>query len=97
MSIYATVGNNESAFFSSLQGWKDVTTWTEGLDVDQFGDVVHLSEHGFVNNAGTLSEQLQAAMKSDPPPKEVGATVLELIELLENESGEVIVNSGMEE
>lgn len=97
MSIYATIDDNDPEFFSSNNGWKDVSEWADSLNVDQFGDVVHLTEHGYVDDAGKLQLQLQSAVKQSPPPPEVGATVLELIELLDGESGEVIVTSGMEE
>jgi hypothetical protein len=97
MSIYATVGESEPAFFSSSQGWRDVTAWADALDAIQFDEVVHMVEHGFTNDAGKLSEQLQAAVAVSPPPVDVSDTIGELIELLRGESGEVIIDSGLEE
>jgi hypothetical protein len=95
MSIYATVGTNEPAFFSSNQGWKELSEWAAGLDADMFGDVTHVTEHGFTNDAVTLSQQLESAMVDDPPSDDVRATVDELVDLLVGESGEVIITSGM--
>ena len=97
MSIYATVGETEPVFFSSNQGWKELTEWADGLSDETYSDVVHVAEHGFTNNSGDLSSQLVAAMVDDPPPDDVRATVDELIELLSGESGEVIISSGIEE
>lgn len=96
MSIYATVGESEPVFFSSNQGWNELTEWADDLDEEIYGEVVHVAEHGFTNNGGDLSEQLVAAMVDDPPSDDVRATVDELIELLAGESGEVIISSGME-
>jgi len=97
MSIYATIGENESAFFASTQGWRDVTEWADGLDEDQFEDVVHLVEHGYTDSAQRLSEQLQGAIVANAPSPDVSATLAELIDLLADESGEVIIDSGMDE
>lgn len=97
MSIYATIGDNAPAFFSSLQGWKEVTAWAEKLDEVQFEEFVHLTEHGFTNDVIAMATQLTAAMQATPPSAEVSATLSELLELVAGESGELIVNSGIEE
>ena len=97
MSIYATVGENEPVFFSSNQGWKELTEWADGLDEETYSEVVHVAEHGFTNDLVSLSSQLTAAMVDDPPDDDVRATVEELVDLLAGESGEVIINSGIEE
>lgn len=97
MSIYATIGDNEPAFFSSLQGWKEVSEWADQIDDDKYEDVVHLTEHGFTNDMQAMAGQLIEAMSEHPPSVEVSKTLLELLELVEGETGELIVNSGVEE
>lgn len=96
MSIYATIGEQEPAFFASLQGWKELTDWVDGLDADMYGEVAHVAEHGFVNDLVALSEQLRNAVVDDPPSEDVTATINELIDVLEGESGELIISSGIE-
>jgi hypothetical protein len=96
VSIYATVSDSEPAFFSSVVGWSNVIKWGENLDVSQFESVVHLVEHGFFPNAAELSSQLKQAIQASPPQVSVSKTLIELLELLEGESGEVIIDSGAE-
>lgn len=96
MSIYATIGEQEPAFFASLQGWKELTGWADGIDADKYAEVVHVAEHGFVNNIAALSEQLRNAVVDDPPSEDVTATINELLDVLEGESGELIISSGIE-
>lgn len=95
MSIYSIINGSEPAFFSSLQGWKDVTTWTESLDHSVFEEIVHLTEHGFSNDIKALVVELRKAIKKSTPSESVQSTISELIDLLSGESGEVIINSGM--
>lgn len=97
MSIYATIGDNEPAFFSSLQGWKEVAEWADQIDDDKYEDVVHLTEHGFTNDMEVMAGQLVEAMSESPPLEEVAKTLLELLDLVQGEAGELIVNSGIEE
>lgn len=96
MSIYATVAESEPVFFSSNTGWLDVSEWIDGLDEKQFPAVVHLADHGFTDNAAELAEQLQLALSEHSPTSEVAATISELLDLLAGESGEVIIDSGIE-
>ena len=96
MSIYATVNDNEPAFFSSTQGWKDVAEWADDLTEEQFEELIHLVEHGYSEELETVAVQIAEAVQENPPSEEVGKTLIELLELLEGETGEVIINSGME-
>lgn len=96
MSIYATIDDNEPDFFSSTQGWKDVADWADDLDEDKFEELVHLVEHGYSEELETVAAQIAEAIQENAPSEEVGKTLLELLELLSGETGEVVINNGME-
>lgn len=95
MSIYAVLNDYEPTFFSSNQGWSDVIAWTEDLDVETFPEVVHVAEHGYTEKLPELQSQLKAAIAAQPPEETVAATLAELIELLVDESGVLLINDGL--
>jgi hypothetical protein len=96
MSIYASINGNDSEFFSSNLGWQNVTEWASELDVEKFEDLIHLVEHGYTDDAQKLLEQIRLAIDEDKPDKKIHATLFELLRLLDGETGEVIIDSGIE-
>ena len=97
MSIYAIIDDNEPEFFASVGGWDDVLSWVDALDETEFETLVHLSEHGFVNEIQPLVRDITKAQSTSPPPPDVAATLQELLGLLENESGALVISDGMQD
>lgn len=95
MSIYATINESEPEFFSSNDGWSDVIAWSESLDSEEFEPVIQLCEHGICEGIDELRSKLQSAIANHPPVDTVAKTLAELLDLLDGESGFVLVSNGM--
>lgn len=90
--MYADFGNGSPTEISSNQGWSQFGDWADDLDAAEFGEIVHLWEHGWAQNIKTLSEQLAKAIEGESTDGDVKTIVQWLIELLEGESVIVITD-----
>lgn len=89
MSIYAGFGKGPPTILASNTGWSQFGDWVDGLDVDEFSEVVHLWEHGWSQEGKTLSAQLSKAIESNQPDGDVKPIAENLVSLVAGE--EVIV------
>lgn len=90
MSIYANLDTDEQVQFASNKGWSDVIAWVDGLDKDDFGELIHLADHGWSQEIEALREQLEKALKASPE-KSVATTARALLDAIE--TGDVVIIS----
>jgi hypothetical protein len=96
MSVYLSLDGGEPIMLASNKGWGDVGRWADGLDVDAYGEVVHLTENAWSQELPKLEKQLRAAVKASKPKPTVKSTLADLLSLLANRgSAEVVtINNG---
>lgn len=92
MSMYADFGSGAPTEVSSNQGWSQFGDWVGGLDVDDFGEVVHLWEYGWSQEIETLTQQLTSAIAEQSPDDDVVSVAQGLLELLAGEDVVVITD-----
>lgn len=95
MSIYAVINENEPEMFASVVGWSDIVAWAESLDAEQFPNVVHLTEHGYTEQIPQLIQEIESAIDIVAPSESVASSLNELVGLLQDESGVLLINDGM--
>ena len=97
MSVYLSFDGDEPTMLASNTGWADVSRWIDDLNAQQFGEVVHLAEHGWSQQLDKLESQLQSAVKASKPESTVSSTLADLLSLLAHrETAEVAtINDGM--
>lgn len=79
MSIYLQFGEEQEQVASN-KGWSDFGTWADALDHKQYPRVVHLWEHGWIEDVGALTQELTAAQtKAAPSDDTVAATLAGII------------------
>lgn len=93
MSIYAQAEENQSQIASN-SGWSEFGNWTDGLDVNRYGAIVALWEHGIWEDLATLNKQLRMAQQSEPPSEDVQKIIDEIIEFIEGEEF-ILITNGM--
>jgi hypothetical protein len=83
---------------ATIGGWGQFTRWTDTIDPDEHGEVVHLAEYGWSQNLPELQEQLQAAAGGGEVPPAVHATALHLLRELKASGAEAcVVSDGIED
>lgn len=82
MSYYLDFDGEQVAQIASNTGWGDFCRWTEGLDADDYAEVVHLAAYSWCQNLDDLSAQLAAAADAKPPEDTVASTVQMILETL---------------
>lgn len=95
MSVYLSFDSSEPTMLASNTGWGDVVKWADGLDAQEFGEVVHLAEHGWCQQLDKLEAQLRKAATARKPTATVSSTLADLLSLLEHSEAEVAtINDG---
>ncbi len=84
MSIYAVFDDDaDGDQIATVAGWGDCTRWIEGLSADDFPQLAHLSEYGWSQELGDLSDEIVAALKDSPPEdddtRDVAQTLLDAL------------------
>jgi hypothetical protein len=88
MSLYAQFDDGTQEFLSSNRGWSEFGEWADGLDTDEYPQVVHLREYGWCQQLAGLKYQLHAALKWRRPANDrVAATAGTLLAILSNRTG----------
>jgi hypothetical protein len=83
MSIYATFDDDlDDDEIASNDGWSQFLDWVDGLDLQTYGEVVHLAEHGWCQDLPTLETQLAQALAQSPPEPETRTVAEGLLALV---------------
>ena len=69
MSVYAALDTDLDGGeqVGTNTGWGDFGRWVDGLDAGDYGQVVHLREHGWSQKLADLESQLADALSESPP------------------------------
>ena len=99
MSVYAQFGEDgpQDQMASNL-GWAEFTGWVDGLDYEDYAELVHLCDHGWCQRLGELEAELKAvAANAAPGDPNVGKTLAALAECVNNRGKEEVfcVTDGM--
>ena len=95
MSRYASFDDGSQQQIATNSGWGSFIQWSDGLEVEQFPELIHLAEHGWSQNLGKVVEELRKAKSSEDADTE--HVVKGLIELLSGRDGAMVVTDGTED
>lgn len=92
MSYSVQIGESGFEQLASNAGYADFAKWVESLDHKQYGQLVHLYEHGWCQDISTLEKQLADAVKSHKPSSaSVISTIEGFQEILEGRDANAVV------
>lgn len=70
---------------ATLAGWGDFCRYVDTLPADDFGQLVHLVEHGWCQQLAALTVEIERALAQVPPAApDVAKTARGLLALLQN-------------
>lgn len=97
MSVYAQIDGGEQRQIASNTGWGDACRWIDTLDVDEAGELIHLREHGWTDEASIAAEQLHRELDIGEVAPDVAAVCADLLIVLESAAaGDVVcITDGM--
>jgi hypothetical protein len=73
---------------ASIHGWMEFCDWAYTLDLDDYGEIVYLTEHLYSGELSVLRKQLKAILKKDPPKRDLSVLVRRLITASKQLGGE---------
>lgn len=93
MSRSLCIDKSEPIEFCSNMGWTGVINWVNDLDPETYPGICHFADHGYHMNAESLHEELEKALKDNPPSfKDTLVTCQELMKLLDDSEEDTFVS-----
>jgi hypothetical protein len=95
VGVYVSFGEeSEPTTLASNNGWSEFGDWVDELDVKEYGELIHLYDHGWSQHAGEIARQLRKAVEGELSSDSVKSTANDLLSLLKDvPSDEVITIS----
>ncbi len=98
MTITATFGDGREIEFVNNRGWGDFVRWSEKLSVDKYDAIMHLAEHGYVDDPRGLRRQLLLVLKSRKIAASIQTTIRRLAKFLRQAADDddlIMITDGM--
>lgn len=95
MSYFLQVGIAEPAQIASNQGYGFWGDWAESLDEKQFGQIIHLYDHGWCQEPAQLKQQLADAVEAKGPDADTLDVIRSILDLLDGPAEVVTITNGI--
>lgn len=92
MSYSIQIGAEGFEQIASNAGYAAFGDWVESLDLEKYGELIHLYEWGWSQNLDDLQSQIVAAENDDAPDEEsVSETLAGIVEIIESRPEDAVV------
>lgn len=94
MSLCLTIDESVPTEIATNTGWGDFCRWCDSLDEGDYGNLIHLADHGWTEPLVDLKSELTAALEGDDIDADVASVGRTINDLLEDESDDAVVCVG---
>lgn len=99
MSLYAALDTDTDGGtqVATNTGWGEFIDWTQDLDAEKFGEVIHLADYGWSQSIDELKTQLESAVNEhDVSSDDLRDVIDGLLQIIDEakDAGAIVVTDG---